>query len=72
MMAEQFEMVQYIDIVTQNLICVILRENQHQCTIKKLKKCKPRTAMQSIGPQTKFIIHRPFASVSLYSSIRYI
>ena len=37
MMAEQFEMLQYIDIATQNLICVILRENQHQCTIKELK-----------------------------------
>jgi hypothetical protein len=34
-------MVQYIYIVTQNLICVILRENQHQCTCKILKKGKP-------------------------------
>ena len=33
MMAEQFKMVQYIDIVTKNIIRVILRENQYQCTI---------------------------------------
>ena len=52
MMAEQFEMVQYIDIVTQNLICVILRENQHQCTIKTLKECKHRPTNQVYNPQT--------------------
>ena len=36
-MAEQFEMLQYIDIATENLFRVILRENQQQCTIEKLK-----------------------------------
>jgi hypothetical protein len=38
MTAEQFKMVQYFDIVTKNIICVILRENQHQHTLKKLKR----------------------------------
>jgi hypothetical protein len=41
--------VQYIDIVTKNIICVILRESKSM----HIKKGKPRTAVQSIGPQTK-------------------
>jgi hypothetical protein len=46
--AKQFEMVQYIDIVTKKK--VIFRDNQS--TLKN-EKGKPRTAVQSIGPQTK-------------------
>ena len=64
-MAEQFEMLQYIDIATQNLICVILRENQHQCTIKELKNvslvlpCEASAHKPSI-----YIVQRSFCFTS--------
>ena len=50
--AKQFEMVQYIDIVTPKKK-VIFRDNQS--TLKN-ENGKPHTAVQSISPQTKYKI----------------
>ena len=63
-MAEQFEMLQYIDIATQNLICVILRENQHQCTIKELRNV-------SLVLPCEASAHKPSRSMPGYPGLRH-